>query len=294
MISDASMERKTRLGRAFEELVARLEKILAPTGATIKSPDHITDSVTGVSREVDVSIRFTDADSDRLITVECRDRRNDEDVRWIEQLVTKQKDIGAWKTYAVSSARFSAPAIAKAKHYGIEIRQFSEITDAAIAQDWATNSSQLRIDVLVPDVYLVDLRVQPDAGLPSEFYETLTEDLTNIDLKELFAPSDFQKLKAWLVDPHDSNDSFHFSLSSHYVLEAGPGKPVEAAFVAQYMAKRRVVSVPVQSVQQYKSPEETLFQIIEGSAVDGKHSFKVKVRGRFKPIPQKRGNRKAF
>lgn len=293
MIGNATMERKTRPGRDFEELVARLEKILAPRGATIKSPDHIRDSVTGISREVDVSIRFADVDSDRLITVECRDRQNDEDVTWIEQLVTKQKDIGAWKTYAVSSAGFSGPAIAKAKHNGIEIRLFSEITDAVIAQEWATSSSKLKLDILMPDVYLVNLKVHSDGDLPGDFYKTLKDDLTMIDLKEFFTPSDFQKLSAWLVDPHDSNDSFHFSLSSHYALESVPGESIEADFVAQYMAERRVVSVPVQSVQQYKSPEETLFQVLEGSAVDGEHSFRIKVRGRFKPIPQKRGHRKA-
>lgn len=160
-------EKTKRAGKEFEELVARLERILAPVGATITSPDRgVCDLVTGSLREIDVSIRFTENDVDRLIAVECRDRIDDEDTTWIEQLVTKQRDIGAWKTYAVSSARFSAPAIAKAKHYGIEIRLYSEITDAAIAQEWATDSSKLKIDVLMPDIYLVNLRVNSDTDLP--------------------------------------------------------------------------------------------------------------------------------
>lgn len=286
------MQKKVRKGRDFEELVARLEKILAPSGAKITSPDSFPDLVTGSPREVDVSIKFTENEIDRLITVECRDRVRDEDTTWIEQLVTKRNDIGAWKTFAVASARFSQPAIVKAKQYGIEIRQFSEITDAAIAREWATNSSKLKLELLRPDIYLADLRVQSDTELPKEFYETLTNDLTIIDLQEFFTPSDFQKLQAWLVDPQESGNSFYFSLSSHYVTELASGQSIEADFVALYKAEREVVNVPIQSVQQYSSPDETLFQMLEGSAVDDDQSFNIKLRGRFKPIPEKLKSRK--
>jgi hypothetical protein len=33
--------------REFELLVARLERLLAPEGATVKSPDRIQDKITG-------------------------------------------------------------------------------------------------------------------------------------------------------------------------------------------------------------------------------------------------------
>ena len=44
--------------RQFEELVSRIEGSLVPTGAVIKSPDHVTDKITGEVREIDVSIRY--------------------------------------------------------------------------------------------------------------------------------------------------------------------------------------------------------------------------------------------
>lgn len=114
-----------------------------------------------------------------------------------------------------------------------------------------------------------------------------------VDLKEFFTPSDLQTLNAWLVDPHDSTDSFHFSLSSRYVFEPTPEQSIEADFTAHYLAERRVVNVPVRSVQQYSSADETLFQILEGSAVDEDRTFKIKVRGRFKPLPPKAKRAKA-
>lgn len=59
--------------REFERLITRIEKMLAPMGAEIKSPDRIPDKVTGQLREVDASIRYTVGSAPVLITVECRD-----------------------------------------------------------------------------------------------------------------------------------------------------------------------------------------------------------------------------
>jgi hypothetical protein len=41
-----------------ELLVSRIEGILGPDGASVTSPDHIPDKVTGKLREVDASVRF--------------------------------------------------------------------------------------------------------------------------------------------------------------------------------------------------------------------------------------------
>ncbi len=56
LASRAEMTKK--LGRDFEEMVARIEERLAPNGAIVNSPDYITDKVTGQPREVDASIRY--------------------------------------------------------------------------------------------------------------------------------------------------------------------------------------------------------------------------------------------
>jgi hypothetical protein len=70
-----------------------------------------------------------------LVAIECRDRKDVEDVVWVEQLVTKRNDINAAKCIAVSSAGFSKAAIAKAKHHGIEIRLVQNVTDSDVV-DW--------------------------------------------------------------------------------------------------------------------------------------------------------------
>lgn len=118
-----------RAGLDFEKLVTRVEAVLAPDGAKVEHDQYLPDKITGESRQVDGTIRFAIGGVPILITIESRDRSSIQDVTWIEQIATKRRDIGAFKTIAVSSNGFTKPAIIKAKAYGIEIRTVAEITD---------------------------------------------------------------------------------------------------------------------------------------------------------------------
>ncbi len=122
--------------REFEKLVALLESHLVPRGATIRSPDHIPDKITGEPREVDISVRYQVGSVPILITIECRKREATQDTTWIEQLAQKRNDIGASVTVAVSSRRFTKPAIKKARFYNIETRLLKEVSEEAI-KSWA-------------------------------------------------------------------------------------------------------------------------------------------------------------
>lgn len=286
------MVKKSKNGREFELLIERIEKILAPKGAVIKSPDYISDLITGSPREVDISIRFQDENENRLITIECRDRIGQQDTTWIEQLVTKQKDIGAWQTYAVSSGKFSKPAIEKAKHYGIEIRQFDKITDAEIAQEWAYDSSRLNIELIKPNISLVNFKV-PNKNknaldinnIPNELIETLKNDLLIINPLDFSSISDLQQINNWLTESNNIEEAFHISLSFNYQLESKSAKNIESDVVANYLIKRQIINMPIKSVQQYSSPKETITQFIEGETSNDDYTFKFNLRGRFKPIP---------
>lgn len=124
----------TTAWREFEKLVARIERAMAPSGAEVKSPDHIPDKVTGQLREVDASIRYKVGTCPILITIECRDRSSIEDVQWIEQLAEKKRSIGGAITVAVSSSGFSEPAIKKAAALDIEIRTLAEASPNEFVQ----------------------------------------------------------------------------------------------------------------------------------------------------------------
>jgi hypothetical protein len=168
-------ETKSRL---FEELIARIESTLVPQGAIVKSPDFIPDRITGSLREVDASIRYQVGSTPILITIECRRRSRVDDATWLEQLATKQSDIGAAKTIAVSLKGFGKPAITKAAFYGIEIRRIEAITTEEI-EDWKNklvlmcwrveyNSARVMTYLKVPVVPKAELEIEMAGGDPSK------------------------------------------------------------------------------------------------------------------------------
>jgi hypothetical protein len=144
----------------LELLVEKIEKTLSPEGAIIKSPDFLVDKVTGSKREVDISVRFAIGSSDILIVIECRNRRNAQDVRWIEEIKTKHTDLGASKIIAVSKKGFSKDAIKKAKAHGIELRTFDEITESII-KNW---NEKLIVEICTLSIKLHSLEFKYEEG----------------------------------------------------------------------------------------------------------------------------------
>jgi hypothetical protein len=117
-----------RPGRDLERLVAVLEELLRPAGLLVRSPDHLRDIVTGGLREVDVTIRASEGGS-VIAICECRDRAGAEDVTWIEQVVTKARDLeGSPPAVLVSSSGFSPAARRKAHSYGHDVRLVTDVT----------------------------------------------------------------------------------------------------------------------------------------------------------------------
>lgn len=117
-----------RAGRDLERLVAILEELLRPSGLHFRSPDHLRDTVTGRLREVDVAIRASEEGA-VIAICECRDRAGIEDVTWIEQVVTKARDLeGSPPAVLVSSAGFSEAARKKATAYGHDVRLVTKVT----------------------------------------------------------------------------------------------------------------------------------------------------------------------
>lgn len=115
-------------GREFELLVRRIETTLAGEGVVVTSPDRLLDLDSGEWREVDASIRARLGSTEIVITLECRDRKAPADARWIEELASKRDSLGVARTIAITSSRFTAPALTKARRLGIETRTISSIS----------------------------------------------------------------------------------------------------------------------------------------------------------------------
>ena len=121
--------------KTFEELVGGIESIAGPRGAVVTRDDHLRDQITGELRQVDVSIRVRAGTTDILILIECRAHGRTQDVTWVEEMVTKLRNLGVSKIILVSLSGFSAAAKKKAEHYSIDLRELAEIPVDEI-EDW--------------------------------------------------------------------------------------------------------------------------------------------------------------
>jgi hypothetical protein len=163
--------------RLFEELIARIEAVAAPLGATVKPNDHIPDKKTGELRQVDASIRYQLGTVPILITVECRKRVKVDDATWIEQLRTKKEDIGAHHTIAVSVRGFSEPARIKAESYGIDVRQYEEITSEEIGH-WSKGIqiTSFQVDFNITGAYIQFNPPRPGLLIAAHLREAIAKD----------------------------------------------------------------------------------------------------------------------
>ena len=127
----------SRRGRSQETLVARLERALAPWPVTVTSPDYIRGKLSDSLREVDVSVRGRLGCTNLLVIIESRERRDAEDVTWIEQLAQKMVDVGASQAVAVSSTGFTAGARNMAERVGVLLRTVEDVSPANV-QHWLT------------------------------------------------------------------------------------------------------------------------------------------------------------
>lgn len=121
-------------GREWETLVARLEVLFAGPGFRVQSPESIRSTRTGNTVKVDVTVRGKVGAQDVLIAFECRDRKDNQGVEWLQQLATRKQDIGASELVAVSRDGFTPDAVREAAAYGIPLRTLSRFDSEDVAK----------------------------------------------------------------------------------------------------------------------------------------------------------------
>ncbi len=268
--------------REFEELVARIEGLWVPKGATVTSPDRIRDLVTGQLREVDASIRTKVGSAELLVTVECRRRNNVEDDTWIEQLATKREKIGAARTIAVSSMGFSEPATKTARLKGIELRRLKDITDDEITQQWLSGFS---IDLIVTDYHAEALGFVDEKGNPidpTELHPDLNETLNSggtldkpvlytvegnqpVTLNDLIARAPIEDLPTDGI-PVQKTILSRFAPGSVWVQTVG-GHRLVSMTETRVTFRRELKPVHPLSLLQYEGPRGTIMEVVQGDVV---------------------------
>ncbi len=118
--------------KQFERQIERIHQLLEQDGSQITWNDHISDpDCPTQQRQIDISI----VRNGQLTIVECRLRKEPQDVTWIEELIGRRASLRAQGVIAVSASGFTATARKKAETHGIILRDFATLSAAEI-QSW--------------------------------------------------------------------------------------------------------------------------------------------------------------
>lgn len=118
--------------KKFEELATQIYRELSP-GAKVVHDDKIQGVESGVSRQIDVSIRFTVAGHQILTIVQARDHDRPADINVVGEFASVIKDVRANKGILICKSGFTEGAIKLARNLGIDI---CNIHDAE-SKNWA-------------------------------------------------------------------------------------------------------------------------------------------------------------
>jgi hypothetical protein len=106
--------------KGFERLAERIARDLLPH-ATIALDDRLPGRLSEKKRQIDVSIRWFDADQEYLTIVQARDRNKPANINAIGEFVAVIEDVGATRGVMVCRSGFTKNARTYARNKGIEL-----------------------------------------------------------------------------------------------------------------------------------------------------------------------------
>jgi len=118
--------------RIFERVIAGIQK-LTDFGATVIHNDRIKGLATRRMRQIDVSVRFKQAQSEYLLIVECKLSKRKVSVDKVEAFITKMHDVGADRALMVTNTGYQTGAVEAARAHNIDLRTLTEHV-----HDWTT------------------------------------------------------------------------------------------------------------------------------------------------------------
>jgi restriction endonuclease len=145
--------------RGFERLGERIMRDLHPH-ATVKWNETIQGRISGVPRQIDVSVRWLDGDEERLLIIDAKDWKNPADIGDLEKFAGLVRDVHASRGALVCNKGFTAATLTYAKNLGIELYNLHD----AESRDW---SRDLTIPIIwvdyIPEIR-TDAQIWLDAG----------------------------------------------------------------------------------------------------------------------------------
>jgi hypothetical protein len=131
--------------KEFEILAEHILSDLAPL-AVVKLDDHIPGRLSGIARQIDVSVRWNEADDDLLLVVQAKDWAKPADVTAIDEFASVIEDVMADRGILICRAGFTPAAQTYARNRDI----FRWNLHDAASANW---NLQLRVPLLWIDLF---------------------------------------------------------------------------------------------------------------------------------------------
>jgi hypothetical protein len=206
-----------------------------------------------------------------FIAVECRDRGAVQDVTWIEQLIAKKESIGADLLIAVTSSRFTLPAVVKAAKRGVLVRTLT----TALADEIVSWTLEAYIEIRAYRVEISDVMFDTRIG---KVVGTSTTRLFNVATQSEEALDRFVSRMIAPTLPRTSPKIPNHGDSHPIRLSGKPEKlevllPFRAriqSFVFDAVIRRHVEMMPVASGFSYDDVA-VASRLVEGYRFDGNY-----------------------
>lgn len=113
---------------AFQKLIHHIHEKIENTNANVTEEAVLLEKniESPVKRKIDVLIEKEVNGNIAKIAIECRDRAAKDDIKWIDCLIGKYRNLDVHKVIAVSNKGFSKSAFLKAKANGIDLKTIEE------------------------------------------------------------------------------------------------------------------------------------------------------------------------
>jgi hypothetical protein len=128
----------------FQALIARIYLQLAAHGAQVTESVLLRERTSNAEREVDVLIEQVVVGHRIRIAVECRDRKDKDDITWIDDLIGRFSDLEIDRVIAVSSSGFTKTAASKAAAHRIDVLTLEEANET----DWPSQFTKLYLGLI--------------------------------------------------------------------------------------------------------------------------------------------------
>lgn len=143
---------------AFQKLILRIYEQLALPTDKVEESVMVNERGSEVKREVDILLQRRVFGANMRIAVECRGRKDKDDIEWIDGLIGKYRDLDINVVFAVSKSGFTRAAVEKAKANRIETLTLKQ----ALETNWPAEFEQLALHGWArKDVPMVSFQLAP-------------------------------------------------------------------------------------------------------------------------------------